>query len=47
MKNSYQQIIDDVEEEGGMKICQTSLTIALPNGAPIGAVTIALNVDKL
>jgi len=45
--SAYAVLIDDVEEEGGIKICQTSLTVALPNGAPIGAVTIALNVDKL
>lgn len=45
--SAYAVLIDDVEEEGGMKICQTSLTIARPNGAPVGAVTIAFNVDKL
>lgn len=45
--SAYAVFIDDVEEEGGIKICQTSLTVSRPNGAPIGAVTIALNVDKL
>lgn len=39
--------IDDVEEEDGVKICQTSLTVARPNGFRLGAVTIGLNVDKL
>ena len=39
--------IDEVEEDGGMNICQTSLTVARPNGARLGAVTIAFNVDKL
>jgi hypothetical protein len=39
--------IDEVEEEDGMKISQTSLTVARPNGARLGAVTIAINVDKL
>ena len=39
--------IDDVEEDNGMKICQVSLTVARPDGSPVGAVTIALNVDKL
>lgn len=39
--------IDDVEEEDGVKICQTSLTVARPNLFRLGAVTIGLNVDKL
>lgn len=39
--------IDEVEEDGGMNISQTSLTVARPNGARLGAVTIAINVDKL
>ncbi len=39
--------IDEVEEEDGMKLSQTSLTVARPNGARLGAVTIAINVDKL
>lgn len=45
--SAYAVFIDDVEEEGGIRISQTSLTVSRPNGAPIGAVTIALNVDKL
>jgi len=39
--------IDEVEEDGGINISQTSLTVARPNGARLGAVTIAINVDKL
>ena len=39
--------IDEVEEDGGLNISQTSLTVARPNGARLGAVTIAINVDKL
>ncbi len=38
---------DEVEEEDGINISQTSLTVARPNGARLGAVTIAINVDKL
>ncbi len=40
-------LIDEVEEDGGINISQTSLTVARPNGARLGAVTIAINVDKL
>jgi len=39
--------IDEVEEDGGINISPTSLTVARPNGARLGAVTIAINVDKL
>lgn len=40
-------LIDDVEEDGGKNVCQTSLTVARPNGARIGAITIVFDVDKL
>ncbi len=40
-------LIDEVEEDGGINISQTSLTVARPNGARLGAVTVAINVDKL
>jgi len=39
--------IDDVEEEDGMHISQTSLTVARENGYSLGAVTIGINVDVL
>lgn len=39
--------IDEVEKDGGLNVCQTSLTVARDNGARLGAVTIAFNVDKL
>lgn len=39
--------IDAVEEEDGMHIAQVSLTVARPNKARLGAVTIGINVDKL
>ncbi|MFC1515675.1 hypothetical protein ACFL7E_02845 [Thermodesulfobacteriota bacterium] len=39
--------IDDVEEDGGKNVSQTSLTVARPNGARLGAVTVVFNVDKL
>lgn len=40
-------LIDDVEEDGGKNVSQTSLTVARPNGARLGAVTIVIDVDKL
>jgi hypothetical protein len=51
-KNTYlvsadAMFIDEVEEDGGLKVCQTSLTVARSNGARLGAVTIVFNVDKL
>lgn len=39
--------IDAVEEDGGKNISQASATIVDASGAPIGAVTIALDVDAL
>ena len=39
--------IDDVEEEDGINISQTSLTISRGNGYRLGAVTIGINVDAL
>jgi hypothetical protein len=39
--------IDDVEQEDGINISQTSLTVARSNGFVLGAVTIGINVDAL
>ena len=39
--------IDEVEKEGGKNVCQVSLTVARDNGARLGAITIAIDVDKL
>ncbi len=39
--------IDDVEEEDGINIAQTNLTVARSNGYSLGAVTIGINVDAL
>ncbi|NQV45312.1 MAG: hypothetical protein HQ501_10430 [Rhodospirillales bacterium] len=39
--------IDAVEEEDGINISQTSLTVARSNGYKLGAVTIGINVDAL
>lgn len=45
--SAHAVLIDEVEEEDGINISQTSLTVARSNGARVGAVTIAINVDKL
>ena len=39
--------IDAVEEEDGLNIAQTSLTVARWNGFSLGAVTVGINVDAL
>lgn len=39
--------IDLIEERGGVRIVQTSLTLARGNGARLGAVIIDINVDAL
>jgi len=39
--------IDDVEQEDGLNISQTSLTVARSNGYSLGAVTVGINVDAL
>lgn len=39
--------IDAVEEEDGINISQVSLTVARPNSARLGAITIGINVDAL
>ncbi len=45
--SAHAVLIDEVEEEDGINISQTSLTVARSNGARVGAVTVAINVDKL
>jgi len=40
-------LIDDVEEEDGKNISQLSASIVNEKGREVGAVTIAINVDKL
>ncbi|TFH48461.1 MAG: hypothetical protein E4H01_06305 [Lysobacterales bacterium] len=45
--SAYAVFIDDVEEEDGINISQTSLTVARQNGFRLGAVTIGINVDAL
>jgi len=39
--------IDAVEEEDGINVAQVSLTVARPNSARLGAITIGINVDAL
>ena len=39
--------IDEVEEDGGKNVSQTSLTVARSNGARLGAITVVIDVDKL
>jgi len=39
--------ISEVEEDGGVNVSQTSLTVARGNGARLGAVTIGINVDAM
>ena len=39
--------IDDVEQEDGINISQTSLAVARDNGYILGAVTVGFNVDAL
>ncbi len=45
--SAHAVFIDEVEEDGGINISQTSLTVARGNGARLGAVTIGINVDAL
>ncbi len=45
--SAHAVLIDEVEEDGGLNISQTSLTVSRSNGARVGAVTVAINVDKL
>ena len=40
-------LIDAVEEDGGVNVSQVSLTVARPNKAHLGAITIGINVDAL
>ena len=45
--SAHAVFIDEVEEEDGINIAQTSLTVARDNGFSLGAVTIGINVDAL
>ena len=45
--SAHAVLIDAVEEDGGVNVSQVSLTIARPNNARLGAVTIGINVDAL
>ena len=45
--SAYAVYIDAVEEEDGVNISQVSLTVARPNTARLGAITIGINVDAL
>jgi hypothetical protein len=45
--SAYAVFIDEVEEDGGVNVSQTSLTVARANGFRLGAVTIGINVDAL
>ena len=45
--SAHAVFIDAVEEDGGVNVSQTSLTVARPNGARLGAITIGINVDAL
>jgi len=40
-------LIDDVEEDGGVNVSQTSLSVSRANGYTLGAVTIGIYVDVL
>lgn len=45
--SAHAVFIDEVEEDGGVNVSQTSLTVARSNGFRLGAVTIGINVDAL
>ncbi len=45
--SAHAVFIDEVEEDGGVNVSQTSLTVARSNGYRLGAVTIGINVDAL
>lgn len=40
-------LIDEVEEDGGVNVSPTSLSVSRANGYTLGAVTIGINVDAL
>ena len=45
--SAHAVFIDEVEEDGGVMVSQTNLTVARANGFRLGAVTIGINVDAL
>ncbi len=45
--SAYAVFVDEVEEEDGINISQTSLAVARGNGFSLGAVTVGINVDAL
>ncbi len=45
--SAHAVFIDEVEEDGGVNVSQTSLTVARANGFRLGAITIGINVDAL
>ena len=45
--SAFAVFIDEVEEDGGINVSQTSLTVARDNSARLGAITIGINVDAL
>jgi hypothetical protein len=45
--SAHAAFIDAVEEDGGVNVSQTSLTVSRANGFRLGAVTIGINVDAL
>ena len=45
--SAFAVLIAEVEEDGGVNVSQTSLTVARSNGARLGAVTVGINVDAL
>jgi hypothetical protein len=45
--SAFAVFIDEVEEDGGINVSQSSLTVARENSARLGAITIGINVDAL